>query len=145
MSIPKIWPIGVLMVVLMAQQSLSISLDEDDSEDFYEETVVLKTKMGALRGHKEVVDSKVSYYAFKGIRYAKAPTKERRFQVRQIKLKSCYLFSNYKFNSHLNQKPPGWEFAVLCVMVTYALNSVSLPTLPSVMKIVLHSMFIHPQ
>ncbi|KAI9564535.1 hypothetical protein GHT06_008274 [Daphnia sinensis] len=56
------------------------SFEDEEIEDFYEETVVLKTKTGLLRGQKEVVDFKTSYYSFKGIKYAKAPTGKRRFQ-----------------------------------------------------------------
>jgi hypothetical protein len=54
-----------------------------DNESMYEETsvVVLKTRLGALRGHREVVDYGFSYVSFKGIRYGKAPVRERRFQV----------------------------------------------------------------
>lgn len=72
----------VLTVSFVANLTVGASSENDNSEKMYEETVVLQTKMGALRGHKEVVDFRTSYFAFKGIRYAKSPTKEKRFQVR---------------------------------------------------------------
>ncbi len=72
----------LLVFCLSVVFSWSSEIEEEEGEGFYEETAVLKTKMGSLRGHKEVVDSNTSYYAFKGIRYAKAPKKEMRFKVK---------------------------------------------------------------
>ena len=69
----------------------SADIEEVEGEDFYEETVVLKTKLGSIRGHKEVVNFNTSYYAFKGIRYAKAPKRERRFQVNCSNLSNIIL------------------------------------------------------
>lgn len=72
----------LLVLCFMASLSWSTNITEETSEGFYEETVVLKTKIGSLRGHKEVVDFKTSYYAFKGIRYAKPPSGANRFKVK---------------------------------------------------------------
>ena len=71
--------LGVICSLLLIIIVSSDEMDEDDK--FYQETVVLKTKLGSLRGRKEVINSATSFYAFKGIRYAKPPTGERRFQV----------------------------------------------------------------
>lgn len=91
------------------------SLEQDKMEDFYEETVVLKTKSGSLRGQKEVVDFKTSYYAFKGIKYAKAPTGERRFQVLIFGyswLLTDSSFLTYYSISPRKQRNLGWVFAM---------------------------------
>ena len=72
---------GCLTVaLLLVAAAASLGADNDS---MYEETsvVVLKTRLGGLRGHREVVDYGFSYISFKGIRYAKAPVRERRFQV----------------------------------------------------------------
>lgn len=92
----------LLVLCCMLSLSWSTNIEEETSEGFYEETVVLKTKIGSLRGHKEVVDFKTSYYAFKGIRYAKAPSGAKRFQVNQFVcfLMCCFLISNF-FIFHL--------------------------------------------
>jgi len=71
-----------MAIICWATVSASSDADEEDEDELYEETVVLKTNIGSLRGRKEVlIESGRSYYAFKGIRYAKAPTQARRFQV----------------------------------------------------------------
>ena len=81
---PKYLALVVLFMAVICWTSVSTSSDGDDEDEdeLYEETVVLKTKMGSLRGRKELlIESGRSYYAFKGIRYAKAPIEARRFQV----------------------------------------------------------------
>ncbi|XP_059353517.1 carboxylesterase 4A-like [Daphnia carinata] len=78
MASTDVWIQILSMICIMVAPNWS--LEQEETEDFYEETVVLKTKTGSLRGRKEVVDFKTSYYSFKGIKYAKAPIGERRFQ-----------------------------------------------------------------
>ena len=73
-------PIFALVSTLLLVTIVSSASEEEDDK-FYQETVVLKTKLGSLRGRKEVIDTVTSFYTFKGIRYAKSPTKEGRFKV----------------------------------------------------------------
>ena len=95
---PKLLALLLLFFTLFViSQTSSDNSEEEDSEDFYEETVVLKTKSGSLRGRKEVVNSNSSYYSFKGIRYAKAPTGEGRFQVKQMRIKLMISLTEYFF------------------------------------------------
>ena len=48
---------------------------------FYQEPVVVKSRLGSLRGHKQYLDDNAHYYAFQGIKYAQAPIGRRRFQA----------------------------------------------------------------
>lgn len=81
-----------LVSVLLAATCWTVTAEESSQDDdkLYEETVVLKTRMGSLRGRREILQPETSdadggagrfYFAFKGIRYAKPPVNERRFQV----------------------------------------------------------------
>lgn len=108
-----VWMSLFSMICIMVAPNWSF--EQDEIEDFYEETVVLKTKTGSLRGQKEVVDFKTFYYSFKGIKYAKAPTGERRFQPPEAEepwsgirnaLKDGYLCPQFNLQSN---KPVGDE------------------------------------
>lgn len=139
----------LLVLCCMVSLSWSTNIEEETSEGFYEETVVLKTKIGSLRGHKEVVDFKTSYYAFKGIRYAKAPSGAKRFQVNQFVcfLMCCFLISIFFFFSlsHRKQRNLGRVFAMLYKTATFVLSSAFKQANQSVMKTVSQSTSTHLQ
>ena len=144
-------PMDILMPLLlvlcfMGSLSWSTNIEEETSEGFYEETVVLKTKIGSLRGHKEVVDFKTSYYAFKGIKYAKAPSGEKRFQVNQfVSFLLCgFLISQFHV-SHRKQRNHGRVFVMLYKTATFVLSSAFKLANQSVMKTVSHSTSTHLQ
>ena len=55
------------------------------------EDVKVKTPKGVIKGTRVDHDFGQYYYAFRGIRYAKAPTEELRFMV-PIKFVSCHYY-----------------------------------------------------
>lgn len=117
---------GLFSTLLLVNVVPSASNEEDD--EFYQETVVLKTKLGSIRGHKEVIDSATSFYAFKGIRYAKSPTKEGRFKV-SLEQYICLNFVNIiklngESNRHQKLKAHGLASAMHLRMVLCALSLV---------------------
>ena len=83
-------------LLLLVTASCRANDTEEEDGQLYEETVVLKTRLGSLRGRREILvpeDESSSgrfYFAFKGIRYAKPPSNERRFQVNNTKKKTQF-------------------------------------------------------
>ena len=67
-----------LSIVLNARAELDEEDGGIDPDDRKIETVVVETRLGLLRGAKEVISEKFAYYTFKGIKYAKPP---KRFEV----------------------------------------------------------------